>query len=83
LISGIPDPAAAGAKFVTMYTDEKTRAKLKTMYTKNPTKYECCIIANVAAYFQPEKFSTARLIKIAANPVPENRMVTSYTALLS
>lgn len=28
-ISGIPDPAAAGAKRVTIYTEEKTRAKLK------------------------------------------------------
>jgi hypothetical protein len=27
----MPDPAAAGAKFVTMYTDEKTRARLKSV----------------------------------------------------
>jgi hypothetical protein len=71
----MPDPAAAGAKFVTMYTEEKTRARLKSVYTKNPTKYECLIIANVAAYFHPEKFSTARFINIAANPVPRNRKI--------
>lgn len=27
----------------------------------------------VAAYFQPEKFSTAKLIKTAATPVPESK----------
>lgn len=43
------------------------------MYTKKPTKYECCIIEKVAAYFQPEKFSTARLMNTAAKPVPENK----------
>jgi hypothetical protein len=71
----MPDPAAAGAKFATMYTEEKTRARLKSVYTKNPTKYECLIIANVTAYFHPEKFSTARFINIAANPVPRNRKI--------
>ena len=77
MISGIPDPAAAGAKFVTIYTEEKTRAKLKTVYTKNPKKYQCFIIANVAVYFHPEKFSTARFMNIAANPVPINQKMTS------
>lgn len=77
MISGIPDPAAAGAKFVTMYTEENTRAKLKTVYTKNPTKYECFIIANVTVYFHPEKFSTARFMNIAANPVPTNQKMKS------
>lgn len=73
LISGIPDPAAAGANCVTIYTEEKTKAKLNTANTKKPAKYECCIIEKVAAYFQPEKFSTARLIKTAATPVPESK----------
>lgn len=78
MISGIPDPAAAGANCVTMYTEEKTRARLRSMYTKNPTKYECCIIAKVKVNFHPEKFSTAKFMNIAANPVPENRMIASY-----
>lgn len=81
MISGIPDPAAAGEKFVTMYTEEKTRAKLKTVYTKNPTKYECFIIANVAVYFHPEKFSTARFMNIAANPVPTDQKMISDTKI--
>lgn len=38
LISGIPDPAAAGAKCVTIYTEEKTKAKLNIANTKNPAK---------------------------------------------
>jgi len=62
---------------VTIYTEEKTRAKLKTVYTKNPTKYECFVIANVAVYFHPEKFSTARFMNIAANPVPTNQKMIS------
>ena len=78
MISGIPDPAAAGANCVTMYTEEKTGARLRSMYTKNPTKYECCIIAKVKVNFHPEKFSTAKFMNIAANPVPENRMIASY-----
>lgn len=52
-------------------TEENTKAKLIIVYTKKPAKYECFIIAKVAANFQPEKFSTARLIKTAAKPVPE------------
>ena len=62
-----------------MYTEEKTRAKLKMVQTKNPTKYECFIIANVAVYFHPEKFSTAKFMNIAANPVPTNQKMISNT----
>lgn len=43
------------------------------MNAKKPAKYECCIIEKVAAYFQPEKFSTARLMKTAAKAVPEGK----------
>lgn len=71
LISGIPDPAAAGAKFVIIYTEDKTRAKLNKIYTRNPAKYELCIILKVKEYFHPAKFSTEILMKTAASPVPE------------
>jgi hypothetical protein len=64
-----------------MYTEEKTRARLRRMYTKNPTKYECCIILKVRVNFHPEKFSTAKFMNIAANPVPENSNITSYTKI--
>lgn len=83
MISGIPDPAAAGAKFVTIYTDEKTRTKLINTYTKNPATYDFCIIEKVNANFQPAKFSTERFMKTAANPVPEKKEVQKeirYTA---
>lgn len=73
MISGIPDPAASGAKFVTIYTDEKTRTKLINTYTKNPATYDFCIIEKVNANFQPAKFSTERFMKTAANPVPEKK----------
>lgn len=71
LISGIPDPAAAGANFVTINTEDSTKAKLNKMYTRNPTKYELCIILKVNEYFHPAKFSTEILMKTAANPVPK------------
>lgn len=72
MISGIPDPAAAGANCVTIYTEEKTKTKLINTYTTKPATYDFCIIANVNANFQPAKFSTEILMKTAANPVPEN-----------
>lgn len=56
---------------MTIYTEEKTRAKLNKTYTINPAMYECCIILKVNSNFQPAKFSTDILIKTAANPVPE------------
>ena len=42
------------------------------MYTRKPATYDFCIIENVNSNFQPAKFSTDMLMKLAANPVPEN-----------
>lgn len=70
LISGIPEPAAAGANCVTIYTEENTRHKLIEAYTTKPARQDVCTIANVAENFHPAKFSTARLMKTAANAVP-------------
>lgn len=67
----MPDPAAAGANCVTIYPDEKTKAKLINIYTTNPATYDFCIIEKVNEYFHPAKFSTEILMKTAANPVPE------------
>lgn len=70
LISGIPDPAAAGANCVMIYAEDKTKTKLINTYTINPATYDFCIIEKVNANFQPAKFSTEIFIKTAANPVP-------------
>ena len=79
MISGIPDPAAAGANWVTIYTEEYTKAKLNRTYTKNPAIYDFWIISNVAENFQPAKFSTAILMKTAASPVPaRNKKESMY-----
>lgn len=70
----MPDPAAAGAKLVTIYTEEQTKTKLIKMYTRNPAIYDFCIIENVSSNFQPAKFSTEMFIKTAAIPVPEKKI---------
>lgn len=75
----MPDPAAAGAKCVTIYTDENTRPKLIAKYTIKPATYDFWIRANVNENFQPAKFSTAILMKTAANPVPEHSQENSLT----
>lgn len=40
LISGIPDPAAAGAKLVIINAEEKTKTKLINIYRRNPVTYD-------------------------------------------
>jgi hypothetical protein len=72
LISGIPDPAAAGENCVMIYTEEYTKTKLIKIYTIKPATYDFWIILNVTEYFQPAKFSTEILMKTAASPVPAN-----------
>lgn len=71
--SGIPDPAAAGANCVIIYTDEYTNAKLISTKTIKPAIYDFCIIEKVNEYFHPAKFSTDILINTAAKPVPAKK----------
>lgn len=68
----MPDPAAAGANLVMIYTEENTKIKFISMYTRKPAKYDFCIIEKVSENFQPAKFSTDILMKTAASPVPES-----------
>lgn len=75
----MPDPAAAGANLVTIYTEENTKPKFISMYTRKPTIYDFCIIEKVNENFQPAKFSTDRFMKTAAIAVPEsNQKQISY-----